>query len=615
MITKKSKKSGKLQITIPITKIDEAQRLVYGVAAVEQVDKSKEILDYESSKPYFEKWSADIAKATKGKSVGNVREMHENSAVGKLTEFLPNDSEKQFEVVAKIIDDQAWEKVAEGVYTGFSIGGEYQRRWEDPEHENVKRYTAIPSEISLVDNPCIPDATFEYIKSTGEGEMRKFAPKMSESDVLRVATAVAQKLTKAVTQELVKKSKTISGQILSASDFAFVGDPQDTETWKLPIHDESHVKNALSRFNQTEGLGDKKAAVARTLVTAAKKYGIDTKGFEEEYVKSVIPNLKKGLYDVSRLAMLLLDLDCIQQCLENEAEWEQDGSPIPQKLSDQINSLSSILIELVTEETSELVGSTEAATEPNGEAEKAVSTTELAKDMNKTEKKTDLQKAVKPHLKEMSKAVDGLRAEHTKMKEHLDGMGAGDGSDEAQKSAKSSLSDMGKHADGIAKCHKAMGDHLDKLDAHDSSEDHDGTDDASSDSKGDDSKGEEAAADKAASAEFTKMEDSINELKELVGVIANGLGNVIKSINGDSSVQKTYSAVAINGLGVDAVLNSGQTATVTKEQDVTPTEKKSEVKKVSTIDENGNHADTQELMKMLKKIHQDGGTPVEKLRQ
>lgn len=45
---------------------------------------------------------------------------------------------------------------------------------------------------------------------------------------------------------------------------------------KLPIHDESHVRNAIARFNQTdfEG-GDSKASVARRILRAAKEHGIE----------------------------------------------------------------------------------------------------------------------------------------------------------------------------------------------------------------------------------------------------------------------------------------------------------------------------------------------------
>src|SRR5579872_2051328 len=45
-------------------------------------------------------------------------------------------------------------------------------------------------------NPCIPGAEFEYIKSDGNVELRKFAATLSDSDVERQATAVAKKLEK-----------------------------------------------------------------------------------------------------------------------------------------------------------------------------------------------------------------------------------------------------------------------------------------------------------------------------------------------------------------------------------------------------------------------------------
>lgn len=49
---------------------------------------------------------------------------------------------------------------------------------------------------------------------------------------------------------------------------------------RLPIHDESHVRNALARFNQVAFEDDRKRERARRrLLTAAKKYGIVPVGF------------------------------------------------------------------------------------------------------------------------------------------------------------------------------------------------------------------------------------------------------------------------------------------------------------------------------------------------
>ncbi|WP_217918143.1 hypothetical protein, partial [Burkholderia pseudomallei] len=74
-----------LKLFARLTKVDEEKRLVYGRATEEVVDRAGEIMDYATSKPYFEKWSEGIAKATDGRSLGNLRAMHNNIAAGKLT--------------------------------------------------------------------------------------------------------------------------------------------------------------------------------------------------------------------------------------------------------------------------------------------------------------------------------------------------------------------------------------------------------------------------------------------------------------------------------------------------------------------------------------------------
>src|SRR5262249_3497490 len=160
-----------LQIFARLTKVDEVRHEVTGVLAEEAPDKSGEIFDYESSKPFFKAWNAEFEKATEGRSLGNVREMHQPVAVGKFVRVEYEDAAKQIVVTAKIVDRDAWQKVTEGVYTGFSIGGKYVKSWRDGE---FVRYTAEPNEGSLVDNPCMYGAHFSAIKADGTTEVRKF---------------------------------------------------------------------------------------------------------------------------------------------------------------------------------------------------------------------------------------------------------------------------------------------------------------------------------------------------------------------------------------------------------------------------------------------------------
>jgi hypothetical protein len=161
-----------LHMFIPMTKVDASQRLVYGIATAEVEDRAGEICDYASTKPNYEKWSDEIAESTAGKSFGNLRAMHGPVAAGKVISITFNDDAKQIEICAKVVDDAEWIKVTEGVYTGFSQGGSYSRRWTD--EAGFTRYTAIPNEISLVDLPCLPQARFELIKTDGSREWRRF---------------------------------------------------------------------------------------------------------------------------------------------------------------------------------------------------------------------------------------------------------------------------------------------------------------------------------------------------------------------------------------------------------------------------------------------------------
>ncbi len=163
-----------LKLFVPITKIDAAKRLVYGVVTAEAPDALGEVCDYASTKPHYQKWSQKFAAATDGRSFGNLRAMHGSIAAGKLVDIEFNDDARRIEICGKVVDDAEWQKVEEGVYTGFSQGGRYVRRWTDPDDPKLMRYTAEPSEVSLVDHPCLPDATFAVIKADGSMEARRF---------------------------------------------------------------------------------------------------------------------------------------------------------------------------------------------------------------------------------------------------------------------------------------------------------------------------------------------------------------------------------------------------------------------------------------------------------
>lgn len=173
-----------------LTKVDARTHQAWGIWTDETPDTQKEIMDYVASKSNFEKWSADQMQKSGGKSKGNVRAMHGSNKVsaGIAIDMQCDDVKKQIYGGVEIIDPIDIEKVEKGAYTGFSIGGSYGKRWKDGEYT---RYEAIPVELTLADRPSNPSALFEYIKTDGTTEMRKF--EVDESGFDKVEYEVALK--------------------------------------------------------------------------------------------------------------------------------------------------------------------------------------------------------------------------------------------------------------------------------------------------------------------------------------------------------------------------------------------------------------------------------------
>jgi hypothetical protein len=165
----------------PLIKVDEATHTVYGVVTAQRPDKDGEIMHYNSTVPYYKDLNEEFTKATDGKSIAPLREMHQLKAagVGKSIDF--RDPDTQIAMGFKVVDDDAWKKVKEGVYTGFSQGGAYVKTWRAPytdpatnQTQEYTWYTAKPGEISLVDSPCLKEARFELVKADGTKEERTF---------------------------------------------------------------------------------------------------------------------------------------------------------------------------------------------------------------------------------------------------------------------------------------------------------------------------------------------------------------------------------------------------------------------------------------------------------
>lgn len=162
-----------------LRKVDEEKRIVYGRFSQAIVDRSGEMMDWETGRDAILSWSQSQSDASNGKSLGNVRGQHQkNAAAGRIVSIDVVEAEKAIDGAVEVVDDQDWAKVQKGVYTGFSIGGGYARRWTDTSTGvAIKMYTPRVEEISLVDRPCVQTAGFyEVVKCDGTTEQRGFSP-------------------------------------------------------------------------------------------------------------------------------------------------------------------------------------------------------------------------------------------------------------------------------------------------------------------------------------------------------------------------------------------------------------------------------------------------------
>lgn len=189
-----AKKGTKVKkIFAPFTKVtmnEDGTCTVRCQMTAEVPDRSGETLNYEKSAPLIKAWSDDLEKTSGGKSLGNVREMHQPNAVGKLTEIEFDDVAKTVDCEMMIVDQDAVNKIALGIYTGGSLGGKYAEKWTKG---GVKYYSAQPSEFSVVDYPCVPTAVFKMVGIDGTETEVAFQPwQPTASETAHRATELAK---------------------------------------------------------------------------------------------------------------------------------------------------------------------------------------------------------------------------------------------------------------------------------------------------------------------------------------------------------------------------------------------------------------------------------------
>jgi prefoldin subunit 5 len=167
--------ADKVRFTLPLTKVNEELRQVSGFASLDNPDEHDDVVTADASQRAFSRFR------------GNIREMHQPIAVGKMVDFREDEyfdpkteeTYKGIYVTVKVSKgaQDTWEKVLDGTLTGFSIGGHIV----DAESLVVKSGNSNKNirlikeydleELSLVDNPANQLANVFSIQKNKDGDV------------------------------------------------------------------------------------------------------------------------------------------------------------------------------------------------------------------------------------------------------------------------------------------------------------------------------------------------------------------------------------------------------------------------------------------------------------
>jgi HK97 family phage prohead protease len=373
---------------------DDGTVKVFGIASSETEDSDGEIVKSDAMRAALPDWL----------EYGNIREMHQPIAAGVAIEAHVDDAGVTH-LGAHIVDASTVQKVKAGVLKGFSIGGNVVKR----DKANKKIITAINiSEISAVDRPANPDARISLVKLDKDG--RAVSKVAERSDV-----------------------KPSEGED-KYGDVEFA----DAKNKKYPIDTAAHVRAAWNYINKPKNAGKYSSSDLATIkrkIVAAWKDKIDADGPPSASEKTMkIGELQKGMYGISHLAQLIESIHWLQTSAEYERSAEGDDSEVPDDIKAWCAQGCTILRDMVSEETAELLGLDDEEGDMLENAAKKIADGDLAKAGAKFSKETrERMEAVQAHAEKLHKAAEKcmkMAGEHTEMCDKMFGGDDDEGGDD-----------------------------------------------------------------------------------------------------------------------------------------------------------------------------------------
>lgn len=143
-----------------------------------------------------------------------------------------------------------------------------------------------------------------------------------------------------------KKTKRVDGEDLTADCFLIVGDPEKTETWKLPWKfstddkTKSHLRNAVARFDQLDDVSeDVKKNAWNKLMRLCEEYGVDVSDDVKKKYSARAADDDAAKLEAAQAAAKAIKVDC-EEILDAVAVAVADPASALKTIADELGEIA-----------------------------------------------------------------------------------------------------------------------------------------------------------------------------------------------------------------------------------------------------------------------------------
>lgn len=371
-----------VHLSMPFAKVDENKRLVSGYATLDNIDSQGDVVLAEAS-------AAAFARAR-----GNIREMHQPIAVGKMVDFEEQEFFHDGEfyrgifVTAHVSEgaEDTWKKVLDGTLTGFSIGGEINEASNEFVKEAGKTVRFIKdydlTELSLVDNPANQLANVLSIQKSATGSVTVTMGEVADAEVENVF--------------ICKSDDTVVVKATESESCPMCGLRMENIGW---------FETGDNRARKVQDIVTKFRNPAKEAAPTDDEGGVEM-GKKDEVTKSdeTVPEAK-------------------ETSVPNPSEEHEDGTKIETEAKGTVESEAADVDEVSDEEESEDAESPEEVTDEETEISKKIDALHEAIKDSLEETKTETVAKVSELEKKIDDATQSFLAKATELEERIEGFG------------------------------------------------------------------------------------------------------------------------------------------------------------------------------------------------